>query len=85
MHFFEPAIAYAASRSFESSVASGGGFFGFLFGTYQGLGVLVGSFLILSFIIAFILERRTRKVFKDRGPAAPGSSFFDDEEDETSE
>ena len=79
-----PAVAYA-TQSFESSVATGGGFFGFLFGTYQGIGVLVGSFLVLSFLIAFILERRTRRVFKDRGPAAPGSSFFDDDDEETAE
>ena len=46
----------------------------FLFETYAGIGVLVATSLVLCIIIAAVLELRTRKTYKDRGPA--------DEEDE---
>ena len=46
----------------------------FLFETYAGIGVLVATSLVLCIIIAAVLELRTRKAYKDRGPA--------DEEDE---
>lgn len=39
----------------------------FLFETMPGIGCLVLAFLIASTLIAAILERRTRKTFKDRG------------------
>lgn len=84
---FETLIAFADAEATGAAGAasSAGGFFDFIFGSYAGLGVLVGTCLVLSLLLAFILERRTRKVFKDRGPAAPGSSFFDDDEEESGE
>ena len=37
----------------------------FLFETYWGIGVLVGSGIVLSIIVSLILEIRTRKMFKN--------------------
>ena len=37
----------------------------FLFETYGGIGILVGSGLIISIIVSFLLELRTRKMFKN--------------------
>lgn len=39
----------------------------FLFETYEGIGCLVGGALVLSFLFALVAERRTRKMFRDRG------------------
>lgn len=60
-------------------------FFNFIFGTYAGIGCLVGAGLLISLILAFLLERKTRRIYKDRGPAAPGESFFDDDESDGEE
>lgn len=53
----------------------------FLFETYVGIGVLVGISLVLCIVIAALLELRTRKTYKDRGPATDEDewSLFDDE------
>ena len=37
----------------------------FLFETYWGIGVLVGSGIVLSIIVSMILELRTRKMFRN--------------------
>lgn len=39
----------------------------FIFETYAGIGCLIGAGIIISVIAAFISERKTRKVFRDRG------------------
>lgn len=39
----------------------------FLFETIEGIGCLIVACLVLTTIIAAILEYRTRKTFKDRG------------------
>lgn len=39
----------------------------FLFETIEGIGCLIVACLVLTTIIAAILEYRTRKAFKDRG------------------
>ena len=56
----------------------------FLFETYAGVGVLVLAVLIISIILAVILEMRTRKTFRDRGPRTEDDewSLFDDSDDE---
>ena len=54
----------------------------FLFETYAGIGCLVGGVLVISLIVAFILERRTRKQFVDREPGEDDWSFFDDDEED---
>lgn len=40
----------------------------FLFGSFEGIAILIGSVLLLSLVIAVILEFRTRKKYKDYGP-----------------
>ncbi len=56
----------------------------FLFETYAGIGVLVGTSLVLCVIIAFVLELRTRKTYVDRGEDSENDewSIFDDEPEE---
>lgn len=39
----------------------------FLFETYAGIGCLVGAGIVISIIAAVISERKTRKVYRDRG------------------
>ena len=55
----------------------------FLFGSVAGVGVLIGASLVLCVLIAFILERRTRKIYADRGPRDENDewSLFDDDEE----
>ncbi|MDO5116878.1 MAG: hypothetical protein Q4D34_00085 [Eggerthellaceae bacterium] len=38
----------------------------FLFETYAGIGCLVGAFLLITLLLAFLLERRTRRIYVDR-------------------
>lgn len=52
----------------------------FLFETYVGIGCLIGVFLIGSVIIAVITERRTKRIFRDRGTRPNDSWDFDDED-----
>ena len=56
----------------------------FLFETYAGIGVLVVVSLVLCIIIAAVLELRTRKTFRDRGPSTEEDEWalFDDGEDD---
>ena len=55
----------------------------FLFETYIGIGALVGISLVVCIILAAVMERKTRKVYADRGPNEDDEwSLFDDDEDE---
>ena len=58
-----------------------GSIYHFLFETYAGIGVLVGISLVLCIIIAALLELRTRKTYRDRGPSAEEDEWalFEDE------
>ena len=47
-----------------------GGLYHFLFETFEGVGILVGAGIVISIIVCIILERRTRKVYKNH-EAAP--------------
>ena len=49
----------------------------FLFETMPGIGILVGGGLVISIIVCFILERKTREKTEDDW------SLFDDDEDES--
>ena len=49
-----------------------GEIYSFIFGTPAGVGILIGVTLVLCVIIAFLLERRTRKIYADRGPREDG-------------
>lgn len=42
-------------------------FFSFLFQTREGVAVLFGGGIVLFIVIAFIAERKTRKLYVDRG------------------
>ena len=53
----------------------------FLFETVPGIGVLVGGGLLVSVIACVIMERRTRKQFKNHEKTEDDWSLFDDDED----
>ena len=42
--------------------------FSFLFGTREGLAVLFFGGIVIVAIVAFLLEKRTSKLYVDRGP-----------------
>ena len=54
----------------------------FLFGSFGGLGCLVGAGLVISVIACIIMERRTRKRFADRPKGEDDWSIFDDDDEE---
>lgn len=39
----------------------------FIFETYAGIGCLIGAGIIISIIAAVISERKTRRIYRDRG------------------
>jgi|GEM_PF-239891 len=51
----------------------------FLFETYAGIGCLVGIGLVASLVACVIMERRTRKRYKNHQPSEDDWSFFDDD------
>lgn len=58
----------------------------FLFETYTGIGILVAAGLVISLILCVVMERKTRSVYKDRGPKTDDEwSLFDDDDDEDEE
>lgn len=52
----------------------------FLFETYAGIGCLVGAFLLITLLLAFLLERRTRRIYVDR-PAIDDDDLFGDDDE----
>ncbi|MDO5119805.1 MAG: hypothetical protein Q4D48_06930 [Coriobacteriales bacterium] len=60
-------------------------FFGWLFGTRQGVVALVLGGIVLFLIIAFILERRTRAMYKNHAKSDDDWDLFDDDESGWSE
>ena len=52
----------------------------FIFETYAGIGCLIGAGIVISVIAAVISERKTRKVYRDRGERPKDNE--DDNEDE---
>ena len=56
-----------------------GEIFSFLFNTREGLAVLFLGGIVIFAIAAFVLEKRTHKLYVDRGPKQPGESdgFWD--------
>ena len=60
-----------------------GAIYHFLFETYTGIGILVAAGLVISLNLCVIMERKTRSVYKDRGPKTDDEwSLFDDDDDE---
>lgn len=63
-----------------------GAIYHFLFETYTGIGILVAAGLAISLILCVVMERKTRSVYKDRGPKTDDEwSLFDDDDDEEEE
>lgn len=50
--------------------------FNFLFGTRPGVGILFFAGIVIFGIIAFVLEKRTHKMYVDRGPEGDGEEGF---------
>lgn len=59
--------------------------YNFLFNTMPGIGCLVGAGLVISFIAAIILERKTRKTFVHREKGPDDWSLFDDDDEDEEE
>lgn len=59
-----------------------GQIYSFLFESMEGIGVLVVACLVLTAVIAAVLELRTRKVYKDRGPRKDEWELFDEDDDQ---
>lgn len=57
----------------------------FLFESFAGIGVLVGCGLVISIIACVIMEKRTRKVYKNHEKTADDWSLFDDDDEEEEE
>ncbi|MDO5042294.1 MAG: hypothetical protein Q4D92_02145 [Slackia sp.] len=60
-----------------------GSLYHFFFETFAGIGLLVGAGLVISVIACLIMEWKTRRTFKDRGPVEDEDddfTFFDDED-----
>ncbi|MDM8300706.1 DUF6724 family protein [Collinsella tanakaei] len=51
-------------------------FFSFLFGTREGVAVLFIAGVAIFAIVAFVLEKRTHKIYVDRGPSEDGDDDF---------
>ena len=56
-------------------------FFSRLFGTRQGAIALVLGGIVFFLIIAFVLERRTRQIYKEHEKSEDDFTLFDDDED----
>ena len=54
----------------------------FLFETMPGIGVLVGIGLLASIIVCVILERKTRKQYKNHEKTEDDWSLFDDDDED---
>ena len=57
----------------------------FLFETFEGIGCLVGIGIVASVLACVIMERRTRKLYKNHQPSEDDWSFFDDDDEEDDE
>ena len=54
----------------------------FIFETYAGIGCLVGAGIVISIVAAVISERKTRRVFRDRGERAEDRDEENESENE---
>lgn len=57
----------------------------FLFESFAGIGVLIGCGLVISIIACVIMEKRTRKVYKNHEKTADDWSLFDDDDEDEEE
>lgn len=54
----------------------------FLFETYTGIGVLVGTGVVACIIYSFLMEIRTRRIFKSHDKKDLGFNFFDEDDEQ---
>ena len=54
----------------------------FFFETMPGIATLIGIFLVLSILVSVILERRTKKLYRDRPADDDEWAFSEDDENE---
>lgn len=57
----------------------------FLFNTMPGVGILIGVGFVVCLIASAILERKTRKQFKNHEKSEDEWSLFDDDDEEEEE
>ena len=62
-----------------------GAIYHFLFETFEGIGVLVLTGLVISVLVCIVMELKTRRTYVDRGPAEDDDFFFFDDESENEE
>ena len=53
----------------------------FIFETYEGIGISILVFLVICALLAFILERRTRRIYKDRPKTEDDFDLFEEIDD----
>ena len=54
----------------------------FIFETYEGIGISILVCIVICIVLAFIMEKRTRKIYKNHEKTDDDWSFFDDDDDE---
>lgn len=63
-----PVYTYCHTSHLEKTSCTMEDIFAFLFQTREGFALLFVVCLIISIVVAFVLERRTHKLYVDRGP-----------------
>jgi hypothetical protein len=53
-----------------------------IFETYEGIGISILVFLVVCALLAFLLERRTRRIYKDRPKGEDDFDLFEEIDDE---
>ena len=54
----------------------------FVFETYEGIGISILVCVVICTLLAFIMERRTRKIYRDRPKSENDFDLFEDIDDE---
>ena len=52
----------------------------FLFETIPGMGILIGSVFVISFLVCIIMERKTKKTFVERATTEDDWEYFEEGE-----
>ena len=73
---------FAPAREDEDSAMNFEELYHFLFETMPGIGILVGGGLVISIIVCLILERKTRKQYKNHEKTEDDWSLFDDDDED---
>ncbi len=54
----------------------------FIFETYEGIGISILVCVVICTLLAFIMERRTRKIYRDRPKSDNDFDLFEEIDDE---